>query len=155
LIDRLRRKIRFELDVHKWISKQDGRLDTTAAKGEGVTPDRNDNGYATSNRGQAPGAVIPRRDAQCHTSERLVGLRPMDIAEGDVLGGKMPSRKGPRRQRSPFPDRQLIAKAEGRFAKADKQRASIKADPKKAVKLEQERLGRVRSAKKSINRASR
>jgi hypothetical protein len=87
----------------------------------------------------------------------------MDIAEctdsglagGDVLGDRMPSRKNPRRQRSGFPDRQIIAKAEGRFAKADKQRASIKADPKKAVQLEQERPGRAKSAKRSIKRAPR
>jgi hypothetical protein len=38
-----------------------------------------------------------------------------------------------RKTSSGFPDRQIVAKAEGRFAKADKQRASIKADPKKAV----------------------
>jgi hypothetical protein len=67
----------------------------------------------------------------------------------------MPSRKDPRRQRSAFPDRQIIAKAEGRFAKADKQRASIEADPKKAVQVEQERLGRLKSVKKSIKRAPR
>jgi len=38
-----------------------------------------------------------------------------------------------RKTSSGFPDRQIVAKAEGRFAKADKQRASIKADPKGAV----------------------
>jgi len=38
-----------------------------------------------------------------------------------------------RKTSSGFTDRQIEAKAEGRFAKADKQRASIKADPKKAV----------------------
>lgn len=34
---------------------------------------------------------------------------------------------------SAFPDREITAKAEGRFAKADKQRADIESDPKKAV----------------------
>jgi hypothetical protein len=37
------------------------------------------------------------------------------------------------RQASAFPDREVAAKAEGRFAKADKQRARIKSDPKNAV----------------------
>jgi hypothetical protein len=46
----------------------------------------------------------------------------------------MPHAKNRKRKAtSGFPDRQIVAKAEGRFAKADKQRASIKADPKKAV----------------------
>lgn len=44
--------------------------------------------------------------------------------------------------KSAFPDREIIAKAAGRFAKADKQRASIKADPKKTVAREQERARR-------------
>lgn len=45
----------------------------------------------------------------------------------------MTGRKHPRKQTSAFPDREIIAKAEGRFAKADKERASINGDPKKAV----------------------
>jgi len=45
----------------------------------------------------------------------------------------MPHRKNRRSRRSAFPDREIIAKAEGRFAKADKQRANIKANPKRAV----------------------
>lgn len=53
-----------------------------------------------------------------------------------------------RRRSSAFPDREIIAKAEGRFAKADKQRASIKADPKQAVQREKERLGYVKSVKR-------
>jgi hypothetical protein len=57
----------------------------------------------------------------------------------------MPDRK---RQRSAFPDREIIAKAEGRFAKADKQRASIKSDPRRAVAREQERAHRIENAKK-------
>jgi hypothetical protein len=44
-----------------------------------------------------------------------------------------------------FPDRQIVAKAEGRFAKADKQRASIRSDPKKAV-------ARARTRVRSFNR---
>lgn len=55
----------------------------------------------------------------------------------------MPERK----KKSAYPDREIIAKAEGRFAKADKQRASIKADPKKAVEREQERVQRVKTVK--------
>jgi len=43
------------------------------------------------------------------------------------------------------PAREVIAKAERRFAKADKQRAGIKADPKGEVAREQ---GRVKRAKK-------
>ncbi len=49
----------------------------------------------------------------------------------------MPHRKS--KAKSGFPDRQVIAKAEGRFAKADKQRVNIKADPKRAVMQEQNR----------------
>lgn len=41
-----------------------------------------------------------------------------------------------------FPDREVIAKAEGRFAKADKQRAGIKADPRGEVIREQRRAER-------------
>jgi hypothetical protein len=40
-----------------------------------------------------------------------------------------------------------MAKAEGRFAKADKQRASLKTDAKKAVVREQERVQHIKSAK--------
>ena len=56
-------------------------------------------------------------------------------------------KKRPKHQRSSFPDREVIAKAEGRFAKADKQRASVKADPKRAVQREKDRLGRVKYEK--------
>jgi hypothetical protein len=52
----------------------------------------------------------------------------------------MPNRK--KGKKSAFPDREVIAKAEGRFAKADKQRASIKADPRGIVIREQERARR-------------
>ena len=45
--------------------------------------------------------------------------------------------------------REVVAKAEKRFAKADKQRASIKADPKEAVRRAKERLGRGESKKGS------
>jgi len=38
-----------------------------------------------------------------------------------------------------FPDREIIAKSEGRFAKAEKQRAGMKADPKREVAREQQR----------------
>jgi hypothetical protein len=51
-----------------------------------------------------------------------------------------------------FPDREVIAKAEGRFAKADKQRASIKTDPKKATQREQARVEHVKQAKKAPKR---
>jgi len=37
---------------------------------------------------------------------------------------------------------EVITKAEKRFAKADKQHASIKADPKEAVRRAKERVGR-------------
>jgi hypothetical protein len=56
---------------------------------------------------------------------------------------RMPHSK--RKTKSGFPDRQIVAKAEGLFAKADKQRASIKADPKKAV-------SRARARVRSFNR---
>jgi transposase-like protein len=46
---------------------------------------------------------------------------------------RMPGQKRPLKQTSAFPDREIIAKAEGRFAKANKERASIKGDPKEAV----------------------
>ena len=45
----------------------------------------------------------------------------------------MPRKKTIKKQKSGFPDREVIAKAAGRFAKADKERASIRRDPKKAV----------------------
>ncbi|MGH7091603.1 MAG: hypothetical protein ACREFQ_22155 [Stellaceae bacterium] len=58
----------------------------------------------------------------------------------------MPRRK--RRSRQPaFPDREVIAKAQGRFAKADKQRAGMKANPKREVAREQQRVKRVKSQK--------
>lgn len=41
-----------------------------------------------------------------------------------------------------FPDRETIAKAEGRFAKADKQRARLKADPQREVAREKQRVKR-------------
>jgi hypothetical protein len=43
-----------------------------------------------------------------------------------------------------FPDREVIAKAEERFAKADKQRAGLKADPKREVARERQRIKRNR-----------
>jgi hypothetical protein len=52
-------------------------------------------------------------------------------------------------RRSAYPDREIIAKAEGRFAKADKQRASIAADPKRTVQREKERVGRIKRAKRA------
>ena len=61
----------------------------------------------------------------------------------------MPNRKPAKDRRPAFPDREVIAKAEGRFAKADKQRASIKADPKKATQREQERVEHVKRAEKA------
>ena len=57
----------------------------------------------------------------------------------------MPPKKPKRKAKSGFPDRQIVAKAEGLFAKADKQRANIKADPKKAV-------SRARARVRSFNR---
>lgn len=58
----------------------------------------------------------------------------------------MPQPKNPKtKAKSGFPDRQIVAKADGRFAKADKQRANIKADPKKAV-------ARARARVRSFNR---
>ena len=60
----------------------------------------------------------------------------------------MPHRKNrkSRARKSAFPDREIIAKAEGRFAKADKQRANIKANPKRAVTREQQRASRRKKA---------
>jgi hypothetical protein len=45
-----------------------------------------------------------------------------------------------------FLDREVIAKAQGRFAKADKQRAGMKANPKREVAREQERVGRTKKS---------
>ena len=56
----------------------------------------------------------------------------------------MPHRKN---RGSASSDREIIAKAEGRFAKADKQRASIKANPKRAITREQERMRHFQRAK--------
>jgi hypothetical protein len=64
----------------------------------------------------------------------------------------MPRQKTINKQKSDFPDREVIAKAEGSFAKADKQRASIKADPKKATQREQERVAHVKRASKARKR---
>jgi hypothetical protein len=55
----------------------------------------------------------------------------------------MPHRKR-REDKARFPDREIITKAEGRFAKADKQRARIKANPKREVSREQVRAKRVK-----------
>jgi hypothetical protein len=60
-----------------------------------------------------------------------------------------PSKKRRSPERSAYPDREVIAKAEGRFAKADKQRASIKSDPKGTVRREKERVGHIKKAKKN------
>jgi hypothetical protein len=49
-----------------------------------------------------------------------------------------------REHKARFPDREVIAKAEGRFAKADKQRVRIKANPKREVSREQARAKRVK-----------
>jgi hypothetical protein len=56
----------------------------------------------------------------------------------------MPDRKK-RNHKPASAAREVIAKAERRFAKADKQRAGIRADPKGEVAREQ---GRVKRAKK-------
>jgi hypothetical protein len=45
------------------------------------------------------------------------------------------------------PEREVIAKAERRFANADKQRAGIKADPKGEVAREQARVKRAKKEK--------
>jgi len=50
----------------------------------------------------------------------------------------------PRRKSRAFPDREIIAKAVGRFAKADKQRAGIKANLKREVAREQQRHKRIK-----------
>lgn len=62
----------------------------------------------------------------------------------------MPKHKVPKSDKAAFPDREIIAKAEGRLAKADKQVADIKADPKRAVRREKERVARVERAKGSV-----
>jgi hypothetical protein len=62
----------------------------------------------------------------------------------------MPNKtKSRSRRSSAYPDREIIAKAEGRFAKADKQRASIKSDPKRAVERAKERVGHIKKKKTS------
>ena len=48
------------------------------------------------------------------------------------------------RRKAQLPDREGIAKAEGRFAKADKQRAGMNANPKREVVREQRRVKRVK-----------
>ena len=53
----------------------------------------------------------------------------------------MPHRKT-RDHNSAFPDREIIAKAEGRFAKADKQRTGLSADPEREVAREKQRIAR-------------
>jgi hypothetical protein len=58
----------------------------------------------------------------------------------------MPRRKS-KDHKARFPDREVIAKAEGRFAKADKQRARIKANPKREVAREQGRVKRFKKEK--------
>jgi hypothetical protein len=51
----------------------------------------------------------------------------------------MPRRKS-RDHKPASPDREVIAKAERRLAKADKQRADVKADPKAEVARQQWRV---------------
>jgi hypothetical protein len=58
----------------------------------------------------------------------------------------MPHRKS-RDHKLASPDREVIAKAEGRFEKADKQRARIKADPIREVAREQWRVERAKKEK--------
>jgi len=72
------------------------------------------------------------------------GILPR-AAERQFRSRMPPPKKPQRKAKSGFPDRQIVAKAEGRFAKADKQHASIKADPKKAV-------SRARARVRSFNR---
>lgn len=52
------------------------------------------------------------------------------------------SQRKRRANKAAFPDREIIAKADGRFAKADKQRANIRADPQNAVSREKRRITR-------------
>lgn len=53
-------------------------------------------------------------------------------------------------------DREIIAKAEGRFAKADKQNAGIKAGPEEEVQRAKEHLRHVKKRpSKKIKRARR
>jgi hypothetical protein len=63
------------------------------------------------------------------------------------------ARRLPRIEDRPSRIAKVMAKAQGRFAKADKQRASIKADPKKATQREQERVEHVKRAKKAPKRS--
>ena len=57
----------------------------------------------------------------------------------------MPHRKS--RDHKPASPREVIAKAARRFAKAEKQRADIKADPKAEVAREQRRVKRAKREK--------
>ena len=62
-----------------------------------------------------------------------------------ILSG-MPHGKS-RDHKPASPEREVIAKAERRFAKADKQRAGIKANPKGEVAREQRRVKRAKKEK--------
>jgi hypothetical protein len=59
----------------------------------------------------------------------LFGARRIAIS----IVGMRRKKKHLNQRKSAFPDREIVAKAEGRFAKADKQRADIKSNPKKAA----------------------
>ena len=63
----------------------------------------------------------------------------------------MPHRKS-KAHKAAFPDREVIAKAEGRFAKADKQRVGVKVDPKREVAREQRRVKRTKEEKPGARR---
>jgi hypothetical protein len=64
----------------------------------------------------------------------------------------MPDRKK-RNHKPASPAREVIAKAERRFAKADKQRAGIRADPKGEVAREHGRVKRAKNEQGRVKRA--
>jgi hypothetical protein len=69
--------------------------------------------------------VAVARGGQCLMCDRAIGSPAREPSPCHIIGM---SRRKPH-----SPDRKVIAKAERRLAKADKQRAGIKADPKAEV----------------------
>jgi hypothetical protein len=80
------------------------------------------------------GIIIPHKQ----DGERI-GQTPLLASPTHAILSGMPDRK--KRDHKPAsPDGEVIAKAERRFAQADKQRARIKADPRGEISREQSRV---------------
>ena len=96
-------------------------------------------------------ATDAANSASIAASSGVWSITALELAESAPVCHRpeMPARKKPTKsRRSAFADREIIAKAEGRFAKADKQRIAIASDPKRAVAREQERVRRRPKLKK-------